>query len=90
MFEWDQTKATANLVKHGVSFEVACAVFKDPFAVEWQDDSQDYGENRFLILGMVDGRLLHVTYVERNGNVRLISARRAEPYERRYYHEANA
>ncbi len=90
MVEWDPAKANSNLVKHGVSFELACSVFKDPFAVEWQDDSQDYGEDRFLILGMVEGRVLHVTYVERNGNVRLISARRAEAYECRYYHEANA
>lgn len=90
MFEWDPAKAISNLVKHNVSFELACVVFKDPFAVEWQDDSQDYGEDRFLILGIVEGRVLHVTYVERNGNVRLISARRAEAYGRRYYHEENA
>jgi uncharacterized protein len=50
----------------------------------------DYGEERFAILGIVDGRLLFVAYTLRNGTIRIISARGAEPYEKRKYHEENA
>jgi uncharacterized DUF497 family protein len=43
-FEWDVDKETANLQKHGVSFSQATASFLDPFAVDWIDDREDYGE----------------------------------------------
>ena len=52
-FEWNKSKATANYDKHGVSFELAQKVFKDPFAVEFPDDREDYDE-RSVIIGMVD------------------------------------
>jgi len=86
-FEWDNKKAAANLAKHGVSFDKAREVFKDPFAVERLDDRADYGEQRLIIIGMVDGRLLFVTYTMRGGNIRIISAPGAEPCEQRQYHE---
>ena len=88
-FEWDEAKATENYAKHGVSFELARKVFTDPFAVERIDGRHDYGEERIAIIGMVDGRLLFVVYTMRGEHIRLISARGAEPYERRYYHEQN-
>jgi uncharacterized DUF497 family protein len=65
-------------------------VFKDPFAIEWEDDREDYGEQRFNIIGMVNGRLLFVAYTLKGETIRIISARGAEPYERRYYHEENS
>jgi uncharacterized DUF497 family protein len=86
-FEWDNRKAAENYAKHGVSFALAREVFRDPFAVEFLDDRADYGEERFNILGMVDNRLLFVTYTMRNDRIRIISARGAEPHERRTYHE---
>jgi uncharacterized DUF497 family protein len=89
-FEWDEAKAAQNYADHGVSFEVARRVFEDPFATERLDDRQDYGEDRYSILGMVDGRILYVAYTLRNGTIRIISARGAEPDERRRYHEDNA
>jgi uncharacterized DUF497 family protein len=89
-FEWDDAKAAQNYADHGVSFEVARRVFEDPFATERLDDRQDYGEDRYSILGMVDGRILYVAYTLRNGTIRIISARGAEPDERRRYHEDNA
>ena len=58
VFEWDDGKAAANVAKHGVSFEQAREAFKDPFAVEFEDDRRDYGENRYILLGMVGDRLL--------------------------------
>ena len=89
-FEWDETKAAANDADHGVSFETAKGVFADPFAIERLDDREDYGEDRFIILGMVDDRLLFVAYTLRGDKIRIISARGAEPYEKRQYHEENS
>ena len=88
-FEWDDTKAAANYAAHGVRFEDAQDVFKDPFAIEQVDDREAYGEERFTIIGMVDNRLLLVAYTMRGENIRIISARAAEPHERRSYHEEN-
>jgi uncharacterized DUF497 family protein len=88
-FEWDEAKATGNYTRHGVSFETAIRVFDDVFAIERLDDREDYGEDRYSVLGMVDGRLLYVAFTVREGITRIISARGAEPHERRQYHEDN-
>jgi hypothetical protein len=88
-FEWDDAKATENLAKHGVAFATARSVFLDPFAVERLDDRDNYGEDRFVTIGLVDGRLLSVAYTMRGDSIRIISARGAETYERRQYHEEN-
>ena len=88
-FEWDAAKATAYVESHGVTFEAARAAFTDPFALDWLDESEDYGEDRFVVVGMAEGRLLYVAYVMRGERIRLISARLAEPFERRRYHEEN-
>jgi uncharacterized DUF497 family protein len=86
-FEWDAAKAAANFAAHGVSFEAAKRVFDDPFAIERLDVRRNYGEERFNIIGMVEGRVLFVAYTMRGDKVRIISARGAEPYERRQCHE---
>ncbi len=71
-FEWHPAKAEANWEDHGVSFELAKAVFKDPFAIERLDDREDYGEERFVIVGMAEGRvLLFVAYTEREDRIRI-------------------
>ena len=88
-FQWDDTKAAANYARHGVTFEAARDVFNDPFALNWIDDSQDEHEQRFATLGMVEGRVLFVAYAIRGDVIRIISARLAEPFERRRYHEEN-
>ena len=88
-FEWDDTKAAQNYADHGVTFDTATEIFKDPFAIERLDDRLDYGEDRFIIIGMVDDHVLCVTYTLRNEIIRIISARGAEPHERRRYHEDN-
>ena len=88
-FEWDDDKATTNYAKHGVRFEVGRGVFRDPFAIEQLDERQDYGEERFTIVGMTGGRLLFVAYTMRADTVRIISARGAEPYEQRQYYDEN-
>jgi len=90
-FEWDDSKAEANLQNHGVSFDLAKTVFKDPFAVERLDDREDYGEERFVIIGMAEGHvLLFVAYTERDKRIRMISARRATQHEQDDHFRQNA
>jgi uncharacterized DUF497 family protein len=84
-FEWDKPKAAENYAKHGVDFETACQVFRDPFAVERLDDREDYGEDRFVLIGIVEDVVLTVVYMERDGRFRLISARRATRHEQDEY-----
>jgi hypothetical protein len=92
-FEWDRNKAEANRKKHGVSFETACRVFTDPFALVEQDRIEG-GEYRWQTLGMVEGCLLLLvahTVRDENGTeiIRIISARRASRKERRRYEQEN-
>jgi uncharacterized protein len=79
-------KALANRRKHGVDFRTAARVFLDPYVIEF-DDRDASGELRFNAIGLVDGRMLFVTYATRGDVVRIISARGAEPHEKRKYHE---
>ena len=60
-FEWDSAKEQANRKKHGVDFRTAAKVFLDPYTIEF-DDRDAAGELRFNAIGMVDGRVLFVTY----------------------------
>jgi uncharacterized DUF497 family protein len=87
-FEWDPDKAAQNLIDHKVSFEQATVACRDPFAIEWIDKREDYGEERCGLLGMYRGEVLFVAYTERGGNTRIIMARRAERDEKdRYYRQ---
>ncbi len=89
-FEWDEAKALANLRTHGVSFDLAKTVFKDPFAIERVDDREDYGEGRFILIGVAEGDiLLFVAYTEREDRIRIISARRAVQSEQEDYFQQN-
>jgi uncharacterized DUF497 family protein len=85
-FEWDSAKDLANRRKHGVDFRTAAKVFLDRYVLEF-DDLDASGELRFNAIGLVDGRMLFVTYAMRGDVVRIISARGAEPHEKRKYHE---
>ncbi|MBV8728640.1 MAG: BrnT family toxin [Acidobacteriia bacterium] len=85
-FEWDDAKAQSNIEKHGVPFAEAATVFGDPLEVMILDPDHLEGEFRFLSMGSsIEGRLLVVAYTEREGRIRLISAREATPKERRKY-----
>jgi uncharacterized DUF497 family protein len=84
-FEWHAGKARSNYNKHGVHFETAKRAFADPLMVEVLDDSEDYGEERFLVIGMAGGELLSVVYTPRQERFRLISARRASRDEQDHY-----
>lgn len=86
-FEWDRNKADSNFRRHGVRFEYATRVFDDPFRIEREDHSEDYDEQRFQVIGMVESRLFFVVYTDRDDVIRIISARKATSHERRQYHE---
>ena len=89
-FEWDDHKAAANLRSHRVSFEQAAFAFIDPFAVEWIDGREDYGEERSVLVGMVFGQPLTVVYTLRGRRTRIVSAWRATRHEQDYYYRQNA
>jgi uncharacterized DUF497 family protein len=87
-FEWDADKAMANARKHGVMFSTeAVGVFSDDYAITIADDESDWrGEQRLVTVGIGNkGRLLVVVYSYRGENIRLISARLAEPHEGKQY-----
>jgi len=85
-FEWDKEKAALNLKKHGVDFEEVATVWDDYFVVDLYDEDHSIEENRFLIIGeSVQNRLLIVSYAEKSGKIRIISARELTPKEKREY-----
>ncbi|MEI9903042.1 MAG: BrnT family toxin [Asticcacaulis sp.] len=92
-FEWDPQKAASNLLKHGVSFEVAERVFSDPLRLTRRDRVVD-GEERWQTIGTVNGLTLllvaHTTWEENDYGedievVRIISAREVTRRERKDY-----
>lgn len=89
-FEWNDAKAATNLAKHKVSFELAREAFHDAFGIGWEDHRERYDEDRYCLLGMVGTKLLFVAFALREGRTRIISAREAQPNERRRYHQENA
>jgi uncharacterized DUF497 family protein len=89
-FEWDDTKAAENIRNHGVSFAQAALAFRNPFAVEWIDLREDYGEERIILLGMSSNQILAVVYTERAERIRIVSARRATKDEQGHYNRQNA
>jgi uncharacterized DUF497 family protein len=87
-FDWDLSKAAANLKKHQVSFDEAKTVFFDDFAVQFFDEEHSDTEERFIMLGMSsNARLLVVCHCERVGGevIRIISARKATRGESAFY-----
>jgi len=87
-FEWDAAKAESNFEKHGVSFEAACCVFGDVFALEQCDFDSEPGEIRYVIIGVVTDVILAVVYTERGKRTRIISARKATKHEQTEYYRS--
>ena len=86
-FEWDAKKAHANLSKHGITFEEAATVFDDPRAV---DAADLFEHDRFVIIGRsARDRVLFVVHAVRSHDrIRIISARKANPAQRKAYEAA--
>lgn len=82
--EWDEEKCQANLEKHGLSFEDALEVLAGD-TVTIPDERYDYGEDRLITLGRLEGRVVVVVHVARLGNTRIISMRKANAREQEIY-----
>ena len=80
-FEWDDIKSELNLRQRGFGFDYAALIFNSP-VLETTDTRRAYGEIRVQAIGQVDQNVLFVTYTDRNGIRRIISARKANKKER--------
>jgi uncharacterized protein len=85
-FQWDEAKSATNEAKHGISFLQAAQIFRSP-VLKRPDNRREYGEQRFVALGTYDGEVLCVVFTERDGDIRLISARKARKDERKRYQD---
>jgi hypothetical protein len=81
-FEWDSEKDETNRRKHGIAFKHAATLFEEPYL---RVLSTDMREERWVALGRADGQIIAVIYTERNGRIRIISARMARRHEREIY-----
>ena len=87
-FDWDDKKAAKSLKKHVVSFREAASMFGDPLAITFDDPDHSLGEHRMLTFGTTrTGKLVIVSHTQRNGTMRIISARLMEKHERHIYEE---
>lgn len=86
-FEWDERKNQSNNAKHGFDFADAFRIFNLPLVVDL-DEREDYGEDRFIGIGLLDGRVVVVVYTEPSEEtVRIISLRKALSHERKRYEQ---
>ena len=85
LVEWDDNKNRLNIKKHGISFETAALVFADEERIEYYDKLHRQDEDRYVVLGCVQG-ILYVVYTMRDEAARIISARMANSQERRIYY----
>lgn len=86
-FDWDEAKREANLRNHGIDFVGIEEVFEGE-TVTILDDRFDYGEERFVTFGMLDGRLIAVVHTETDELIRIISVRKATNNEEKSYYKA--
>jgi uncharacterized DUF497 family protein len=85
-FEWDEAKRRANLSRHGIDFLAARVVFAGR-TITFLDDRFNYGEARFLTLGLLWGRAVAIVHTETDGVIRIISIRKASKNEENIYFE---
>ncbi|TRU22518.1 MAG: BrnT family toxin [Microcystis aeruginosa Ma_MB_S_20031200_S102] len=86
-FEWDERKNESNFIKHGFDFADAYRIFNLPMVVEL-DERENYGEVRFIAIGLLDGRVVVIVYTEPDDQtIRIISLRKALSYEGKYYEQ---
>ena len=83
-FEWDETKRLANLRKHGIDF-VGCEAVFEACTLTVEDTRFDYGERRFVTLGLLEGRAVAVVHTESALEIRIISVRKAKRHEQEAY-----
>lgn len=90
-FDWDDAKALENFRKHGISFPQAVLAFRDVFAIEYLDESEHYGEDRFIRIGMSNEHLLTIVFTGQADpeRIRIISAGRSTKNEEEDYYSQN-
>lgn len=87
MFEWNEDKNKINFSKHGIWFEEAAMIFEGDI-ITFSDLRHDYGEDRLISIGSINGIIcIVVAHTDRNGKIRIISARRANKKERIRYEQ---
>jgi len=85
-FEWNQNKAAKNIGKHRVYFDEAATIFDDPMFITVVDEEHSVDEERYISIGLsTHGRLLMVAHTDRQGQIRIISARFAPKKEEKFY-----
>ena len=83
-YEWSEQKKEANFEKHGVDLN-EIENFEWDSVIETIDDRKNYGEQRWVAVGIICGRIYVLIYTMRNNNIRVISLRKANTRERNYY-----
>jgi uncharacterized protein len=84
MATWDESKRKRNVKIHGIDFEGADAIW-DNFTVTREDMREDYGEKRMVTFGILNGDVVVLVHTDRKNDMHVISLRKAEKYEARYY-----
>ncbi len=86
-FQWDNDKNATNIAKHGIDFMQAAPVFEDTNAIIMQDTRHGYDKERYQIIGVTNPLgIVFVVFTERDGDIiRIISARKADKREKRFY-----
>ncbi|MBA3057717.1 MAG: BrnT family toxin [Gammaproteobacteria bacterium] len=79
-FTWDEAKRQANLQKHGLDFADAVKVFSGPLVL-FEDQREDYGEQRMIGIGLLDSLVVLIVHVESDESIRIISMRKADSNE---------
>jgi uncharacterized protein len=85
-FEWDENKRRENIRKHGIDFVDLPPLF-DGVIITIEDRRHDYGETRYITLGLLKHHVIVVVHTDREGNIRIISARKATKNESKRYFE---
>ena len=85
-FEWDENKRKLNLTKHGIDFKDAHQIFNG-ITFTFEDDRFDYGEERYITIGMLRGTVVIVAHTENDDVIRLISSRKATKHEQKLYYQ---
>ena len=84
MITWDESKRRQNIANHGLDF-AGCDAIWDHFTITREDIREAYGEKRLVTFGILKGDLVVMVHTERRASSRIISLRRAEKHEARYY-----
>ncbi len=84
MTTWDEAKRRRNIKDHGLDF-AGCEAIWDNFTITREDIRHAYGEKRLVTFGILEGDPVVMVHTERRAGPHIISLRKAEKHETRYY-----